>query len=152
MFLILSHNSEIGQFLSYIMFQVEHEEWFVAHKFYQEQFSSTLRSWAHDRQDLLIKVKVTFIDAWTAYEEATEKAKTRKKQEHICQELYKKVGPGQFFGISFEFSVEILQNNLAMWSWGVMHVERLQAHRYNSVFTSNTSNFCVQPPTGTCIP
>lgn len=93
------------------MFQVEHEEWFVAHKFYQEQFSSTLRAWAHDRQDLLIKVKVTFIDAWTAYEEATEKAKTRKKQEHICQELYKKVGPGQFFGISFEFSVEILQNN-----------------------------------------
>lgn len=70
---------------------VEHEEWFVAHKFYQEQFSSTLRAWAHDRQDLLIKVKVTFIDAWTAYEEATEKAKTRKKQEHICQELYKKV-------------------------------------------------------------
>ena len=39
------------------------------------------------------------IDAWTAYEEATEKAKTRKKQEHICQELYKKVGPGHFFGI-----------------------------------------------------
>ena len=38
-----------------------------------------------------MKVKATFVDAWTAYEEAEEKAKTRKKQEHICQELYEKV-------------------------------------------------------------
>lgn len=70
---------------------VEHEEWFLAHKFYQEQFHSTLRAWAHDREDLLMKVKATFVDAWAAYEEAAEKAKTRKKQEHICQELYEKV-------------------------------------------------------------
>ena len=27
--------------------------------------------------------------------------------------------------LEFEFSVEILQNNLTMWSWEVMHVERL---------------------------
>lgn len=77
--------------INYKMFQVEHEEWFLAHKFYQEQFHSTLRAWAHDRQDLLMKVKATFVDAWAAYEEAAEKAKTRKKQEHICQELYEKV-------------------------------------------------------------
>jgi len=70
---------------------VEHEEWYLAHKFYQEQFHSTLRAWAHDREDLLVKVKATFADAWTAYEEAAEKAKTRKKQENICHELYKKV-------------------------------------------------------------
>lgn len=70
---------------------VEHEEWFLAHKFYQEQFHSTLRAWVHDREDLLVKVKATFVDAWAAYEEAEEKAKTRKKQEYICQELYEKV-------------------------------------------------------------
>lgn len=70
---------------------VEHEEWFLAHKFYQEQFHSTLRAWAHHREDLLVKVKATFVDALAAYEEAAEKAKTRKKQEDICQELYKKV-------------------------------------------------------------
>ena len=38
-----------------------------------------------------MKVKATFVDAWAAYEEAAEKAKTRKKQEDICQELYEKV-------------------------------------------------------------
>lgn len=70
---------------------VEHEEWLLAHKFYQEQFHSTLRAWAHDREDLLVKTKATFVDAWAAYEEAEEKAKSRKKQENICQELYKKV-------------------------------------------------------------
>lgn len=70
---------------------VEHEEWFLAHKFYQEQYHSNLRAWAHDREDLLVKIKATFVDAWAAYEEAAEKAKTRKKQESICQELYKKV-------------------------------------------------------------
>ena len=40
---------------------------------------------------MLVKVKATFAEAWTVYEEATEKAKTRKKQENICQDLYKKV-------------------------------------------------------------
>ena len=65
----------------------------LAHKFYQEQFHSTLRAWAHDREDLLVKTKATFADAWAAYEEAEEKAKSRKKQENICQELYKKVKP-----------------------------------------------------------
>lgn len=70
---------------------VEHEEWHLAHKFYQEQFQSTLRAWARDREDLLVKVKATFAEAWALYEEAAEKAKTRKKQENICQELYNKV-------------------------------------------------------------
>ena len=65
----------------------------LAHKFYQEQFHSTLRAWAHDREDLLVKTKATFADVWAAYEEAEEKAKSRKKQENICQELYKKVKP-----------------------------------------------------------
>lgn len=49
---------------------------------------------------MLVKVKATFADAWTAYEEAAEKAKTRKKQENICHELYKKVNV-RFLGISF---------------------------------------------------
>ena len=40
---------------------------------------------------MLVKVKATFAEAWSVYEEATEKAKTRKKQENICQDLYKKV-------------------------------------------------------------
>ena len=50
-----------------------------------------MKAWARDRDDMLVKVKATFAEAWTVYEEATEKAKTRKKQENICQDLYKKV-------------------------------------------------------------
>ena len=71
--------------------QVEHEQWYLSHKFYQNQIHSTLKAWARDRDDMLVKVKATFAEAWTVYEEATEKAKTRKKQENICQDLYKKV-------------------------------------------------------------
>lgn len=70
---------------------VEHEQWYLSHKFYQNQIHSTLKAWACDRDDMLVKVKATFAEAWTVYEEATEKAKTRKKQENICQDLYKKV-------------------------------------------------------------
>ncbi|XP_029207917.2 coiled-coil domain-containing protein 148-like [Acropora millepora] len=70
---------------------VEHEQWYLSHKFYQNQIHSTLKAWARDRDDMLVKVKATFAEAWTVYEEATEKAKTRKKQENICQDLYKKV-------------------------------------------------------------
>ena len=71
--------------------QVDHEQWYLSHKFYQNQIHSTLKAWARDRDDMLVKVKATFAEAWTVYEEATEKAKTRKKQENICQDLYKKV-------------------------------------------------------------
>lgn len=70
---------------------VDHEQWYLSHKFYQNQIHSTLKAWARDRDDMLVKVKATFAEAWTVYEEATEKAKTRKKQENICQDLYKKV-------------------------------------------------------------
>lgn len=70
---------------------VDHEQWYLSHKFYQNQIHSTLKAWALDRDDMLVKVKATFAEAWTVYEEATEKAKTRKKQENICQDLYKKV-------------------------------------------------------------
>ena len=50
---------------------------------------------------MLVKVKATFAEAWTVYEEATEKAKTRKKQETICQDLYKKVYIHSLFSAFF---------------------------------------------------
>ena len=50
---------------------------------------------------MLVKVKATFAEAWIAYEEATEKAKTRKKQENICQDLYKKVYIHSLFSAFF---------------------------------------------------
>lgn len=82
--------------------QVDHEQWYLSHKFYQNQIHSTLKAWARDRDDMLIKVKATFAEAWTVYEEATEKAKTRKKQENICQDLYKKVRICSLFSAFFQ--------------------------------------------------
>ena len=82
---------------------MEHEEWLFGYRFYQNQRSSTLRAWAGDKEDLLFKVKATFADAWVAYEEALEKAHTRKKQEQICRHLYEKV-------LGFKFVMSFMTN------------------------------------------
>ena len=65
----------------------------LGYRFYQTQRSSTLRAWANDKEDLLIKVKATFVDACVAHEEMLLKAQARKKQEEICKQLYEKVYP-----------------------------------------------------------
>ncbi|XP_032218323.2 coiled-coil domain-containing protein 148 [Nematostella vectensis] len=70
---------------------VQHEKWWMAHKFYHEQRLSSLRAWSNDREDLLLKAKVTFLEALAAHEEAVNKEITRQRQQQICQELYEKV-------------------------------------------------------------
>ena len=48
-------------------------------------------AWEKDRCDLLLKVKVTFADAWNEYENEKKKEETRKQQEEICNRLHRKV-------------------------------------------------------------
>ncbi|EDO45780.1 predicted protein, partial [Nematostella vectensis] len=86
--LILNSSSK-HSFSCYL--KVQHEKWWMAHKFYHEQRLSSLRAWSNDREDLLLKAKVTFLEALAAHEEAVNKEITRQRQQQICQELYEKV-------------------------------------------------------------
>ena len=48
---------------------------------YQSQLTSLYSSWAKDRQDLLLKVKGTFSEAWVEYE--NEQVCSLQLQEYI---------------------------------------------------------------------
>ncbi|KXJ15267.1 coiled-coil domain-containing protein 148 [Exaiptasia diaphana] len=70
---------------------VEHENWCLLHKSYQNQRHSVLQAWSRDRKDLLAKIEAIFSDAWDAHEEHLQKKLVKQQQEKICHELYAKV-------------------------------------------------------------
>ena len=71
--------------------KVEHEGWWFSNKSYQHQLAAIYTAWEKDRRDLLLKVQVTFADAWTEFENEKKREENRRQQVEICGKLHKKV-------------------------------------------------------------
>ena len=70
---------------------MEHENWWLAFKSFQNQFRDQLYSWQRDRDDLFIKIKAVFAEANSEHEAEIERVADRQKQAHTCEELHQKV-------------------------------------------------------------
>ena len=71
--------------------KVEHEGWWFSYKSYQHQLVAIYTAWEKDRRDLLLKVQVTFADAWTEFENEKKREENRRQQVEICEKLHDKV-------------------------------------------------------------
>lgn len=71
--------------------QVEHEEWWLNYRFYNERRRDIIADWARDRLELLNRSKVVFAEACANYDLTEMKHEYKKKQRDICDHLYEKV-------------------------------------------------------------
>ncbi|XP_028395006.1 LOW QUALITY PROTEIN: coiled-coil domain-containing protein 148-like [Dendronephthya gigantea] len=74
---------------------VEHEKWWFSHKSYQNQQAAIYTAWENNRRDLLLKIKVTFADAWVEFENEKKREDSRKRQVEMCSKLHEKVAAFQ---------------------------------------------------------
>ena len=70
---------------------VAHEAWHLSLLFYQHRREACLRSWARDREDLLLRCEVAVEEEREAERQAKEHALERQKQQDTCHRLHQKV-------------------------------------------------------------
>lgn len=70
---------------------VTHEEWHLSLLHYQCRKEAYLRSWARDREDLLLRCQVALEEEKEAERQAQELAIERQKQLDTCHLLHQKV-------------------------------------------------------------
>ncbi|XP_041367361.1 coiled-coil domain-containing protein 148-like [Gigantopelta aegis] len=70
---------------------VEHEDWWVGYKYYNERQKAIYSDWQRDRRELLTKARVIFAEVCAAHELEELQAENRHKQKELCDLLYNKV-------------------------------------------------------------
>ena len=70
---------------------MDHEEWWIQYRFYNERRKDLITDWQRDRRELLNRGKVVFAEVCVAYELNEAKEENRQKQQELCSHLYNKV-------------------------------------------------------------
>ncbi|XP_067649359.1 coiled-coil domain-containing protein 148-like [Haliotis asinina] len=70
---------------------MEHEDWWLDFKHYNERHKSILSDWLRDRRELLVKARLVFAEAAAAQDLEDLKEDSRQKQLELCEALYTQV-------------------------------------------------------------
>jgi len=71
--------------------QVAQEDLYNSLQYYKERKMLLQNSWQNERQELIVKIQVTYADAWEEFEAHEKIQMERAEQQKLCKKLYDKV-------------------------------------------------------------
>ena len=60
-------------------------------QYYKEKKQLLLKSWQCEKEELIVKVQVTFADAWEQHDSHEKLQSERLQQQNLCKKLHNKV-------------------------------------------------------------